>query len=91
MTMQPGLPYIGPGSKGELPMDIAAFARLEEKVDQLLGRLEELKGENARLKDALAEKDKEVAELDQLLKVQDGERNEVRQRIENLVRKLESF
>lgn len=72
-------------------MDIEAFARLEEKVDQLLGRLEALKGENTQLKDRLAEKEKEVAELDQLLKVQDGERSEVRQRIEALVEKLESF
>ncbi len=88
--MQPSLPYIGPGSKGEPPMDIAAFARLEEKIDQLLGRLETLGRENAELKERLAEKEKEVAELDQLLKVQDGERNEVRQRIEALVQKLES-
>lgn len=71
-------------------MDIAAFARLEEKIDQLLGRLETLGRENAELKERLAEKEKEVAELDQLLKVQDGERNEVRQRIEALVQKLES-
>lgn len=91
MTMQPSLPYSGPGTKGELPMDIAAFARLEEKVDQLLGRLETLSGENAQLKEHLAEKEKEVAELDQLLKVQDGERNEVRQRIEALVQKLDSY
>lgn len=72
-------------------MDIAAFARLEQKIDDLLARLEALRGENAELKTRLAEKDKEVAELDQLLKVQDGERNEVRQRIEALVQKLESF
>jgi predicted nuclease with TOPRIM domain len=72
-------------------MDITAFARLEQKIDELLGRLEALRGENAELQTRLAEKDKEVAELDQLLKVQDGERNEVRQRIEALVQKLESF
>lgn len=72
-------------------MDIAAFARLEQKIDDLLARLEALRGENAELKTRLAEKDKEVAELDQLLKVQDGERNEVRQRIEALVQKLESL
>jgi cell division protein ZapB len=72
-------------------MDIAAFARLEQKIDDLLARLEALRGENAELQTRLAEKDKEIAELDQLLKVQDGERNEVRQRIEALVQKLESF
>jgi predicted nuclease with TOPRIM domain len=72
-------------------MDIAAFARLEQKIDELLARLEALRGENAELQTRLAEKDKEVAELDQLLKVQDGERHEVRQRIEALVNKLESF
>lgn len=77
MTMQPSLPYIGPRSKGEHAMDIAAFARLEQKIDELLARLEALRGENA--------------ELDQLLKVQDGERNEVRQRIEALVQKLDSY
>jgi predicted nuclease with TOPRIM domain len=91
LTVQPSLPYIGPGSKGELPMDIAAFARLEQKIDELLGRLEALKAENASLTSRLDEKEKEAAELDQLLKVQDGERNEVKARIEALVQKLESF
>lgn len=72
-------------------MDIAAFARLEQKIDELLSCLEALRGENADLKNSLAEKESEVSELGQLLKVQEDERNEVRQRIEALVQKLESF
>jgi len=72
-------------------MDIAAFAHLEQKIDELLSRLEALLGENAELKNRLTEKEKEISELNQLLKVQDGERNEIRQRIEALVQKLEFF
>jgi cell division protein ZapB len=72
-------------------MEMAAFNRLEQKVEELLERLKALGAENEEMKGRLAEKEKEVTELDQLLKMQDSERNEVRSRIEQLVQKLESF
>jgi len=71
-------------------MEITAFARLEQKIEELLGRLASFKSENAELKSRLEAKDKELADLNELLSVQEAERNEVRQRIETLVNKLES-
>jgi len=72
-------------------MEITAFNRLEEKIEGLLGRLEDYRNQVTRLKEQLAQKDKEIEELNQLLAEQDQERTEVRQRIEQLVLKLESY
>jgi cell division protein ZapB len=72
-------------------MDTSTFARLEQKIEELLGRLSALKSENVEMKSRLEAKDKELADLNELLSVQEAERNEVRQRIETLVNKLESI
>ncbi len=72
-------------------MEVAAFARLEAKIEELLGRLNSLKAENADLKGRLDEKEKEVNELGELMAAQDAEREDVRKRIENLVQKLENY
>ena len=72
-------------------MEVAAFARLEAKIEDLLNRLTALKTENAELKGRLDEKEKEVTELGELMAAQDAERDEVRKRIENLVQKLENY
>ncbi len=72
-------------------MEVAAFARLEAKIEDLLNRLNSLKAENADLKGRLDEKEKEVNELGELMAAQDAERDEVRKRIESLVQKLENY
>lgn len=72
-------------------MEVAAFARLESKIEELLARLGAVQAENQDLKGKLEEKEKEVAELGELLATQDAERDQVRQRIENLVQKLENY
>ena len=72
-------------------MEVAAFARLEAKIEELLGRLTQLRSENAELKGRLEEKEKEVTELGELMTAQDAEREEVRKRIETLVQKLENY
>lgn len=72
-------------------MELAVFSRLEAKIEEMLARLKTLGEENEELKKRLADKEGEVAELNELLKTQDAERNEVRLRIEGLVQKLESL
>lgn len=72
-------------------MEVAAFARLEAKIEELLNRLNALKAENADLKGRLDEKEKEVNELGELMAAQDAEREDVRKRIESLVQKLENY
>ena len=72
-------------------MEMSAFNRLEEKIEGFLARLNEYKEENAQLRELLAEKERELGELHQKVDNQDQERNQVRQRIEQLVLKLESY
>ena len=72
-------------------MELAAFSRLEAKIEELISRLKVLGAENEELGARLDDKNREVAELNELLKTQDAERQEVRGRIESLVQKLESL
>ncbi|ADK83669.1 putative cytoplasmic protein [Desulfarculus baarsii DSM 2075] len=72
-------------------MEIAVFARLEQKVEALLERLAALKEENSELMKLYNEKDSEATELKRQLAAQEAEREQVRQRIENLVAKLEQI
>ncbi len=96
-------------------MEVAAFERLEEKIDGLLVRLKETREENQLLRDqlqerearvaelsqkveghqqamdsALADKEKQLTEIREQLASRDSQRQEVRNRIEQLVLKLES-
>ena len=72
-------------------MDLSAFNRLEEKIEELLERLNALGEENALIRSRLEEKDKEVAELQELLEAQDTERDQVRNRVEQLLAKLDTL
>ncbi len=72
-------------------MEVAAFNRLEEKIEAFLVRMEEFKRENSALREQLAAKDEELARLREHLATQDQERTEVRSRIEQLVLKLETY
>ncbi|MCB2228538.1 MAG: cell division protein ZapB [Desulfarculaceae bacterium] len=72
-------------------MDLNTFNLLEKKIEELLGRLSELSGENGELRGRLEEKDKELAEMNQLLAEGDAERDQVRKRVEQLLAKLETL
>ncbi|MEW5911453.1 MAG: cell division protein ZapB [Thermodesulfobacteriota bacterium] len=72
-------------------MDLSTFKTLETKIEELLNRLKALKQENDEVRGRLEEKEREVAELTQLLSVQDAERDQVRERVEGLLAKLESL
>lgn len=72
-------------------MELAAFQRLEDKIDKLLRRLESLKSENNNYKQQLAIRDGEVAELKGLVASRESEREQVRDRIEQLIGRLESL
>ncbi len=65
-------------------MEVSAFNRLEQKIEELLSRLVDLKEENADLRRALAERDQRLQELE-------AERSQVRSRIEQLVQKIENY
>ena len=72
-------------------MDLSSFARLEKKIEELLERLKELGSENAELRGRLEEKEIEVNELNELLSAQDAERDQVKDRVEQLLAKLDTL
>jgi cell division protein ZapB len=72
-------------------MEVTAFSRLEQKVEELLNQLVALREENAELHNALNEREGRIAELTQQAQGLENERDEVRGRIERLVEKLESY
>ena len=72
-------------------MDISTFNNLESKIEELLDRLRALKQENGEIRGGLTEKDKEIAELNELLAAQDEERDQVRARVEGLLAKLDTL
>ncbi len=72
-------------------MEVTAFNRLEEKIEELLNRLAALKEENADLRAALNQKEETLSELGQRVHSLEQEREEVRGRIEHLVQRLESY
>lgn len=71
-------------------MEVSGFNLLEQKLEELLDRLVSLKSENSSLREALAQKERELTELNQRAAAMEAERNQVRQRIESLVEKLET-
>ncbi len=72
-------------------MDLSTFNNLESKIEELLDRLRALKQENSEIRGGLAEKDREIAELNDLLSAQDEERDQVRARVEGLLAKLDTL
>lgn len=72
-------------------MEVTAFNRLEQKIEELLNRLAALKDENADLRAALSQKEENLNGLGQQVHSLEQERDEVRGRIEQLVQKLESY
>jgi predicted nuclease with TOPRIM domain len=72
-------------------MELSAFNRLEKKIEELLGRLAELGGENKELRGRLEGKEKELAEMNERLTAGEAERDQVRARVEQLLAKLETL
>ncbi len=75
----------------EMNMEVTAFNRLEQKIEELLNRLAALKDENADLRAALNQKEESLNDLGQRVHSLEQERDDVRGRIEQLVQKLESY
>ncbi|GEM_PF-3577593 len=70
-------------------MDFDRFKVLEEKIDLLVKRCSELKDENLRLSQTLAQKDLEVRELRKEIERITSGREEADSRIEDLLKKME--
>ena len=70
-------------------MDFNRFKVLEEKIDLLVKRYSELKDENLRLSQTLAQKDLEVRELRKEIERITSGREEADSIIEDLLKKME--
>jgi cell division protein ZapB len=65
------------------------FEVLERKLEQVLGQYQTLQNENATLMKMLEEQEKALAETREALSKMNKERDAVRQRIDQLLNKLE--
>ncbi len=72
-------------------MDFSVFNQLEQRVEELLTRLKDVGQENAELRGRLEEKDRELAEMMELAGEAEAERNQIRQKVEQLLAKLETL
>lgn len=70
-------------------MDFDRFKVLEEKIDLLVKKCSELKDDNLRLSQTLAQKDLEVRELRKEIDRITSGREEADSRIEDLLKKME--
>lgn len=72
-------------------MDLSVFNQLEQRVEELLTRLRDVGQENAELRGRLEEKDRELTEMMELASEAEAERNQIRQKVEQLLSKLETL
>ena len=70
-------------------MALELFEVLERKLEQVLGQYQTLQNENATLVKMLEEQEKALAETREALGKMNKERDAVRQRIDQLLNKLE--
>ena len=70
-------------------MALELFEVLERKLEQVLGQYQTLQNENATLMKMLEEQEKALAETREALGKMNKERDVVRQRIDQLLNKLE--
>jgi chromosome segregation ATPase len=70
-------------------MSCDKFKVLEEKIDSLIKRCSELKDDNLRLSQTLAQKDLEVRELQKEIERITSGGNEADSKIEDLLKKME--
>lgn len=72
-------------------MTLDKFERLEEGLTRLLAAYETLSSEKEGFKEVLASKDLEIDELKTKLKKLEAERDEVRDKVDGLLEKLETL
>lgn len=77
------------GPKKADKMDSDKFSVLEEKIDSLVKRCADLKDDNLRLSQTLAQKDLEVRELKKEIERVSSGRDEADLRIEEILKKME--
>jgi cell division protein ZapB len=70
-------------------MALELFEVLERKLEQVLGQYQTLQNENATIMKMLEEQEKALAETREALGKMNKERDAVRQRIDQLLNKLE--
>ena len=70
-------------------MALELFEVLERKLEQVLGQYQSLQNENATLMKMLEEQEKALSETREALGKMNKERDAVRQRIDQLLNKLE--
>lgn len=72
-------------------MVIAKFEQFEQGLNRLLKEHESLKAESAGLRESLDEKELEILELKDKVKKLDAEREEVKERVEILLTRLDTL
>ena len=69
----------------------APFDRLEERIDALIERYEQLLGEHNRCGEELAAKEARIRELEEQLQQSEQQRSQVRSRLDAMIDKLNRF
>lgn len=72
-------------------MVIAKFEQFEQGLNRLLKEHESLKAESTGLRESLDEKELEILELKDKVKKLDAEREEVKERVEILLARLDTL
>ncbi|HBG47682.1 MAG TPA: hypothetical protein DDW94_11955 [Deltaproteobacteria bacterium] len=72
-------------------MALDRFERLEEGMTRLLAAYETLSAEKEGFKEAVSSKDLEIAGLKEKLKRLEGERDQVREKVDGLLARMESL
>jgi septal ring factor EnvC (AmiA/AmiB activator) len=72
-------------------MDLESLKVLEGKIDQFVGQHEQVRGQHAALVRRLQDQEKQVAELQALVKQYEQERSEIRARLERILSRLEGL
>lgn len=73
----------------DAPVALELFEQLEQKLEQILKQYQSLQSENAALAKLLEDQEKALAEAQETVSRLQKERDAVRQRIDQLLNKLE--
>lgn len=72
-------------------MEIDSFKQLEEKVNRMVNGAKRIKEENNKLKDDNSKLKTKVVQLEKSISDQEIEREEVKKRINNLIKLIDSL